>query len=192
MWQNKTSVELLRMDWISIYTTNSKLQPRKLSEFKYKILLNFLSCGERLSQWNKGVSKYCDVCRESENIAHLLFLCPRVNNIWKLIGKELNLDIKLKHIIFGFWINSENLYVRNLLIVIISYSIHSSWTKCKFESKSYTQVNITINIKTNLEYYSAIFFLLLDKRKSTQFNKFVKKVIEVLYKVYFNWFFIQS
>ena len=41
MWRNKDSVELLRMDWIFIYTTNSKLQPRKLSEFKYKILLNF-------------------------------------------------------------------------------------------------------------------------------------------------------
>ena len=180
MWQNKTSVELLRMDWISIYTTNLKLQPRKLSEFKYKILLNFLSCGERLSQWNKEVSKYCDICRESENIPHLLFLCPRVNRIWKLIGKELNLDINLKHIIFGFWINSENLYVRNLLIAIISYSIHSSWTRCKFESKSYTQVNITINIKKNLEYYSALYSLLLVKRNSTQFSKFVKKVIEVL------------
>ena len=64
---------------------------------------------------------------------------------------ELNLDIKLKHIIFGFWINAENLYVWNVLIVIISYSIHSTWTKCKFESKSYVHVNITINIKINLE-----------------------------------------
>ena len=51
MWQNKTSVEFLSIKWIFIYTTNSKLQPRKLSEFKYKILLKFLSSGERLSQW---------------------------------------------------------------------------------------------------------------------------------------------
>ena len=60
---------------------------------------------------------------------------------------ELKVDFKLKHIIVGFWNNSENLYVQNLLIVIVSYSMHSTWTKCKFENKSYAQANILINIK---------------------------------------------
>ena len=52
--------------------------------------------------------------------------------------------------------------------------------KCILESKSSALVNITINIKMNLEYYGALFFLLLDKTILTEFNKFVKKIIEVL------------
>ena len=180
MWKNIINLDLHTADWKNIYACNSKFLPKKLSEFKYKILMNFLSCGEKLNQWNIKVSNYCDVCGETESIIHLLYICPRVKNIWSMIGIKMKLNFRLKHIIFGFWMNSENQYVRNLIIVIISYSIHSAWSKCKYENKNYRNINISVNIKRNLKYYNELYCLLLDRRKSTCFDKTVKAILEVL------------
>ena len=138
----KLNVVLQRTDWKCIYTNSSNLIPRKLSEFKYKILLNFLSCGDKLSKWNNNISQYCDVCGEYESMEHLLYSCYRVRNIWQKLGSEMKFDLKLKHIILGFWLNSKGMFVRNLIIVIIAYSVHSSWSKCKFENKNFKDVNI--------------------------------------------------
>ena len=76
MWQNQINIDLQTADWNNIYMCNSKLTPKKLSEFKYKILLNFLSCEDRHSQWNTSISKQCDLCGETESIIHLLYMCP--------------------------------------------------------------------------------------------------------------------
>ena len=132
MWEVRTETDISRSDWINIYKINSRFQYKKFAEFKYKILLNFLSCGERVNKWNSEVSKLCDFCHEIENVAHMLYQCNRVKHIWRLIGEQLKITVKLKHIILGALNKTHTSEVRNLIVVIVAYSIYSSWNKCKF------------------------------------------------------------
>ena len=131
---------------------------------KYKILLNFLSYGERVNRWNKDISKFFEFCKELENVTHMLFSCDRVRSIWILSGDELKITLKLKHIVLEFLDRTQKSDARNLDIIIIAYPIYSCWNMCKFRKQSYKDVNINVEIKKNLQFYNAVFVYLLDKK----------------------------
>ena len=123
----------------------SIFQYKKIAAFKCKILLNILSCGERVYRWNKDISKYCEYCKEIENVTHMLFCCDRVRNIWILIGDEFK--IRLKHTVLGFLDRTLQSDVRNLVITIIAYWTYSCWNMCKFKKQNYKDTNMNVNIK---------------------------------------------
>ena len=72
MWQTLTDTKFSKIEWQNIYKRNYKTQLKKFTEFKYEILMNILGCSVKINRWNPNVSKYCQVCGESENIPHLL------------------------------------------------------------------------------------------------------------------------
>ena len=109
--------------------------------------MNILSCGVKINRWNPNVSKYCQVCGESENIPHLLFYCKCSHGLWCIIGKKLKLSIKLKPIIFGLQNATDKDYVCNLDIVIIAFPIYKSWYNCSFNRLEYKIGNLKAEIK---------------------------------------------
>ena len=84
----------------NIYINNFKtLRYKKFSEFKYKMPHNILACNDKLSRWNKTHLSACSVCKEKEDISHMLYNCPGIRLIWNSLSNCLNLNILLKYII---------------------------------------------------------------------------------------------
>ena len=149
-----------------------------MAEFKYKIFLNILPCGEKINKWNKNVSYCCAFCKEKESIMHILYKCTRVKNIWKKVGKCLKFFIQPKHIILG--INDPH-YVefnRHLCITIISYCIYAMWCKCSFENKNYNNIYLNHAIISYLSFYTEVYQCIkLDFRKNAE-KKHLKHLCE--------------
>ena len=158
MWQRKFQAEININDWENIYLTNFKtLRYKKFSEFKYKILLNILPCGEKLRKLGKSSSTKYTFCGESEDISHLLYSCPRIKHIWCILSNCLKLNITLKHIILGIPCQNYLSENRNICIVIVSYAIFSTWSKCSWNNSDYKSVNIANTIKERLSFYGEVF-----------------------------------
>ena len=69
-----------------VYTRKIKrIKEKKLSEFNYKVLHNILPCKRNLKIWGKTNQDTCDVCRDIQDIKHLLFECQHARKIWHLI-----------------------------------------------------------------------------------------------------------
>ena len=68
-------------------------------------------------------------CNEIQNTKHLLYECPRVNNIWILIGSILQVNIRYKHIVIGNEPTSDFVKNRNLLFSYIAYAIYKHWVQ---------------------------------------------------------------
>ena len=180
MWEQLTNTKFSRIEWQNIYVSNAKLKYPKFAEFKYKILMNILSCGEKISKWNPTVSKNCQICGESESISHLLFYCKRLNNLWRVIGEKLKLSIQLKHIIFGLQIITDITYVHNLIIVITSFSIYKSWINCSFNNIDFKMCNLQTEIKVNLAFYNELFKFGLPKKCHHYLSSVINDIKEVL------------
>ena len=173
MWQTLIHTNFSKIEWQNIYKRNYKTQLKKFAEFKYKILTNILSCGVKINIWNPNVSKYCQVCGESENIPHLLFCCKRLHGLWCIIGNKQKLSIKLKHIIFGLQNVTDKDYVRNLVIVITAFSIYKSWNNCCFNRLEYKSCNLQAEIKVNLVLYKEIFKYVLSEKYYLYLNSII-------------------
>ena len=158
MWEKKLGIKLFNKEWNHIYSYNMKsLKFKKFVEFKYKILLNILSCGEKVHKWNKNVSKLCSYCNENETILHLLYECKRVKTLWQIVGKGLKMNIQQKHIVLGLMDTHYVEVNRHLCIAIVSYSIYAMWCKCSFENLCYTDVNLKDVIGSYLMFYSKVY-----------------------------------
>ena len=106
-----------------------------------------LPCGKLISKWNKTKSRYCDYCRETENIQHLLYECTRIKNLWLQLSGILQIDIKLKHIILGLQNISTQNEIKNIVVVTVMYAIYSTWVKCSFENICYSTIDLNYIIK---------------------------------------------
>ena len=180
MWERKLGLKLFRPDWKEIYTCTMKsLKYKKFAEFRYKVLLNILPCGERVHRFKSHISEYCVVCKEKENILHLLYECKRVKEIWKAVGYCLKVDIKPKHIILGF---TDPHYVesnRNLCIVIIAYCIYATWCSCSFENTDYGKINLKPAIISYLSFYSDVYQFSCSNDVSSK-NRHLKSIIDTV------------
>ena len=95
----------------------------------------------------------------------MMFSCDRVKDIWILIGDELKITLRLKHIVLvRFLDRTQERDVRKLVITIIAYSIYNCWNMCKFKKQSYKDANINVKTKKNIQFYKAVFVYLLDKK----------------------------
>ena len=89
----------------------------------------------------------CDHCDEdSEDIMHLIYGCHNVNTVWKSLGKILSFSVLWKHIVIGFYeeSNSKTIFL-NTTITYISYKIYKSIiksinSKCHAEYKTLNKV----------------------------------------------------
>ncbi len=55
---------------------------KKLAEFNFKILHNILPCNSNLKKWKKFNDENCRLCKEKEDIKHLLYTCMFSYRIW--------------------------------------------------------------------------------------------------------------
>ena len=88
----------------------------------------------------------------------MLFDCPRIVDIWKLINNHFNIMVTWKHIICGFpcYDITRKLCDLNYVIVIVAYAIFKENNRCKWEKINYKDINLVANVKENLRYYSII------------------------------------
>ncbi len=144
--------------WPSIYTHKVwKLVDRKLAEFNYKILCNILSNRALVSKWNNNIDNKCPFCDDIQNTKHLLFECPRVNNIWVLIGSILQVNITYKHIVIGNEPDSDFIKNRNLLISYIAYAIYKHWVQSENNIHNFNTSSLQSFIKKDL--FSRTFYI---------------------------------
>ena len=71
----------------------------------------------------------CVFCNEICNTKHLIYDCKLVKPIWQSVGNILHFDIMWKHIVLGYFEVNNICMFRNILLTIISKSIHSLWSK---------------------------------------------------------------
>ena len=145
--------------WENIYKQKiTCIKIPKLAEFNYKMLQNIVPCGKIVSKWQKGVNEKCDFCGQIENVKHMLFECPRVSEIWKLVSTSLGFEVKWKHIVCGFPSSNitENICSLNYVIGIIVYSIFNVNSKSKFEKKCYKNLNMKHIVKEKVIYYNVM------------------------------------
>ncbi len=148
-WERDFGIQ--KTAWPSIYMSKVwKNVDRKLSEFNYKILCNILSNRQLVSKWNRNIDNKCQFCNEIQNTKHLLYECPRVNNIWVLIGSILQVDIRYKHIVIGNEPSSDFIKNRNLLFSYIAYAIYKHWVQAENDIVNFNTSCLLSFIKRDL------------------------------------------
>ena len=179
MWMRKLNINIDSNFWSDIYLANSKsVQYSKFAEFKYKILMNILTCGKVVSKWDKNVSNECSFCGDTETAIHMLFECKRIKDMWLTVGRAIQTDIQLKHIVIGLRPGNILNEVKNLLIVIVSYSIYSAWNKCISESLNFSNFDLMFHIKGYLIYYCKVYtFVFENKLKLTILHQLKDKIL---------------
>ena len=80
----------------------------------------------------------------------LLFECPRVQNIWILIGSILKVNISYKHLIIGNTGDSEAINCRNLVISYITYAIYKHWIMSENKKINFNTCDMMNFIKNDL------------------------------------------
>ncbi len=124
-WAREFNIDI---NWQNIYMTKIwKLTDKKLAEFNYKLICNILCTRTTISKWNKNINANCTYCGLRQTTKHLVLECPRVRNLWNLIGSILKLDITYKHIIIGNISTSETVQKRNMVISYVAYGIYKFW-----------------------------------------------------------------
>ena len=147
----------------------------KIREFNYKVLHRILPCGSYLSKWKPNISANCHFCEQIETIEHLIFNCPRIFSLWRAISVICKVNIKLKHIIFGFL--NEELTDLEYCISVVAYYVYKVWLIYSLNNdlEMYKQCDIIFKVKNEIYWKCEIL---------QQLNK--HSCFEMLNKIYLN------
>ena len=108
-----------------------------------------------LSKWKKEIPAECNVCKENENHKHMLYDCVKVKQIWNVLGNCLNVDIRWKHIVIGYFtdlnVTTNNI---NMLCSQIAYSIFKANNNCKWNQLDYNNVDVKRKVINDLQQFS--------------------------------------
>ncbi len=160
-----------QINWNSVYQNQVwQIKERKLGEFNYKLLCNILYTKDRISKFNKEVDNKCKFCNQIQNVKHLLYDCPRVENLWKSVGAIIKLNIKYKHLIVGSVVCNETTKYRNLLISYIAYGVYKFWIMAENNKINFNTDSLHHFIKKDL--FGRSVYL-----KDPNFDLIVNKVI---------------
>ena len=168
VWTRKFTAHFDVADWRNIYNRKIKSIPcAKLGEFNYKLIHNLIYPGYILNKWKPSVSSHCSFCSELETLEHLLFLCGRVQNIWKKVGTAFKVDLRWHHLIVGFDETHADIInkTRNLIITIVMFAIFASWVKSGDSKENYKYINLCFSVKIYLGHYLNIFSLFSHKKR---------------------------
>ena len=108
----------------------------------------------------------------------MLFDCPRINGIWKEISAIFNVNIKWKHVVWGFNEDNINGFTFNLIINIIAYSIYKQWIICKQELvNNYATKNIWKSCVNELAFYTYIYNHIKNVKILNVYKAHVQKLL---------------
>ena len=123
----------------------------EISEFNYKLLHGILNNNAYVSKWNKDVSPLCEICKDEENIEHLLIDCKIIKTIWEKVSSFLKFDITWKIIVLGFYAEvSDKTLLLNNLIAFITFSMYKYKMKCRLKDEKMSEKNLLFSLKSNL------------------------------------------
>ena len=128
-WERKFEINIHKCEWKEIYKNKVfENVERKIAEFNYKLLFRLIPCNFWLHKDKLKDNKTCVVCGQVETLEHLYFDCARVKNIWSLISNKLKIQIKHKHIVLGYYCETNTLTTSlNNLISLVLYTIYKHW-----------------------------------------------------------------
>lgn len=173
-------MEFTSQDWNDVYINRiHKIPIKKISEFMYKIIQKLIVCRHTLKRWNRTDSDKCPVCNELETIKHIYFECPRVNEMWRKLGKCLKVEITWKKILFGYIQDIVQHRVRNLVFSIILYCLFKNWIGSMQDKLKYKTANIVRLIKSELK-CQTFFFKYSSLLVKDKFNSMLESVIAII------------
>jgi hypothetical protein len=108
-WIEKCNIKFSEEDWAIIYTLPYKLTTdTRLIALQLKITHRIIACNTQLKTWKVNTSDSCDYCGQTDTIAHYLFECKQVRQMWNSIYKwwvtntEIGIPFTCNEILFGF------------------------------------------------------------------------------------------
>ena len=183
-WCKLFKISLLNEDWVHIYKRKVKTVPyKKLAEFNYKLIHGTITPGYIINKWNKSIPSVCILCSNNDTTFHMLFLCPRIRNIWLSIGEILQIDIKWKDIVLGLNDNNTINIARNNIFTVLAFAIYSTWVKHHQpdQQTAYSEVGIQRCVISYLLMYKSIFKNFKYPRKwFSIFERYTTKIITTL------------
>ena len=163
------------VEWKYIYQCKLLDIPDKhQSDFNYKLLNNILCNNVFLSKWKRDTHSNCENCHIRETTKHIIFECENVVQVWNALSNYLNLNVKWKHIMVGFF-HERNRKTKslNLLISYIAYRIYKYKMYCRLNSLDETRYNIFQHVKFSVMKYAKILKNLNVLAEYRLFEKFV-------------------
>ena len=123
----------------------------KLKEFNFKLLHNILPCGTNLKRWKLKEISSCSICKENQDIIHLLYTCRQIRHIWQSLNDVLNVNIRPIHIICGHH------SIPDFIITLISYIIYKEYIIGEMNNTDRVHTNMYHFISRELIYRYATF-----------------------------------
>lgn len=116
------------------------LDENKLRIFRWKLLQFIVPTKKLLFQWKIKENYLCNFCRKEEDYEEYFLSCTFLESFWKniheLLAKvDLNFEIKLRHLVFGYKIADKDYFTINYLLTIIMFSIYKSYYLSEQKSK---------------------------------------------------------
>ena len=119
------------------------LKDNRLKIFKWKLLHHILPCKQLLFQWKIKEDSKCDLCNVTEDYKHFFLECRYFKTFWEKIKILLN-KVKIGHhilnyrnLIIGYTISDINHYDINLLVTLITFSIHKCTQSSNFKTTNF-------------------------------------------------------
>ena len=123
----------------------------KLKEFNFKLLHNILPCGTNLKRWKLKEISSCSICKENQDIIHMLYTCRQIRHIWQSLNDVLNVNIRPIHIICGHH------SIPDFIITLISYIIYKEYIIGEMNNTDRVHTNMYHFISRELIYRYATF-----------------------------------
>ncbi len=127
---------------------------KKILEFNFKVIHNFLACNKSLVKWKKYNSELCSICDEQEDIIHVLFSCKCAKIIWSVFEDNTDFAITRKDIILGNSMMDKNI---QLAILLLSYIIYKQWVKEKFNNVKRSVHSFLRQVKYDVKYKATVY-----------------------------------
>ena len=126
------------------------LQENKLKVFRWKLLQFIIPTKTLLLKWKISTDGKCNFCKsDEENYIHFFLSCKFLNEFWGKINNlfknvKFEVNISLKHLVFGYKIFDDNYSSFNYLLTILSFSIYKSYYVSEQKTKHVNVFSIFI------------------------------------------------
>ena len=178
-WEKKYDIKFSDFQWKSIFQMPSLLfQSTKIREFQFKILHRAYASDSVVSNFDKSISKMCQLCDVKNDIIHMFVECRKVENFWNSLQLWYNsinnspMTLDKRFIIFGVLTNPLDVAM-NFCILYAKWYIHlQKIAKRDVSFKAYLK-KLKAALTTERE-------IAVKKQKLTQFNKYLDHILDNL------------
>lgn len=152
---------------------------KRLSEFNYNLLNDILCSTSFLQKCKIRQNAKCDYCDISnEDIKHLIFYFDNVKQIWHDLNNALNVTVKWKHVVIGFYVETNpKVLLYNTIISYIAFKIYKFKIGCRIKNECQDSYNLKQFVKNSL--YKDM-DIMLDFSNMNSFKNMVNRLTNLL------------